>query len=264
MWKMFSALWSYRGFVISSVRNEFVTRFSRSSLGGIWMILHPLAQVSIFALILSNVLAARLPGIDNPHAYALYLMAGTLAWNLFNELVSRCLTLFIDNASLLKKMSFPRIALPVTVSSSCILNNAFLFLSILGIFSMLGKPPTLQALWIPVLTLLVASLGLGVGLILGTLNVFLRDIGQVVPVVMQIVFWFTPIVYPVSTIPEHYRHLLRLNPLYILVNAYQSVLVYQKGPDLMELVPVLLLSLSLILLGLFLFRRASPELVDVL
>lgn len=100
-------LWAYRGFVTSSIRNEFVARFARSRLGGLWMIIHPLAQVAIYALILSNVLAAKLPGIDNPYAYALYLTAGITAWSLFAEIVGRCLTLFIDNGNLMKKMRFP-------------------------------------------------------------------------------------------------------------------------------------------------------------
>jgi len=89
MFALLKSLWAYRGFVASSIRNEFAARFARSRLGGLWMIIHPLAQVAIYALILSNVLAARLPGIDNRYAYAQYLMAGILAWTLFAEIVSR-------------------------------------------------------------------------------------------------------------------------------------------------------------------------------
>ena len=119
MFGMLRGLWEYRSFVVSSIKNEFIARFARSRLGGLWMIIHPLAQVAIYALILSNVLAAKLPGIDNKYAYALYLMAGMLAWNLFSEIVSRCLTIFIENGNLMKKMRFPRIALPVNVVGRC-------------------------------------------------------------------------------------------------------------------------------------------------
>jgi lipopolysaccharide transport system permease protein len=82
---MLKALWSYRYFIFSSIKNELRLRFIRSRLGALWMIIHPLMQVLIFATILSEVLAAKLPGIDDKYGYALYLMAGTLCWNLFSE-----------------------------------------------------------------------------------------------------------------------------------------------------------------------------------
>ncbi|MCO6716820.1 ABC transporter permease, partial [Streptomyces sp. CHB19.2] len=90
-------------------------------------IINPLAQVAIYALILSNVLATKLPGINNSYAYALYLMAGMLGWSLFSEVINRCLTLFVDQGNLLKKMSFPRITLPVIVMGSSLLNYELLF-----------------------------------------------------------------------------------------------------------------------------------------
>src|SRR5690349_15695232 len=112
------SLWAYRLFILSSIRNEFLTRFARSRLGGLWMIIHPLTQVAIYALILSNVIAAKLPGLDNKYSYPIYLMAGMLAWSLFTEIVSRCLTLFIEQGNLMKKMRFPRITLPAVVVGS--------------------------------------------------------------------------------------------------------------------------------------------------
>ena len=141
MFGMLRGIWDYRGFIVTSIKNEFVARFARSKLGGLWMIIHPLAQVAIYALILSNVLGARLPGIDNKYAYALYLIAGILAWNLFAEIVGRCLTVFIEQGNLMKKMRFPRIALPVIVVGSCLLNNLLLFGAVLIIFAVLGHSP---------------------------------------------------------------------------------------------------------------------------
>ena len=104
MKELLLAIWRYRYFIFSSIKNDLRSRFIRSKLGGLWMIINPLAQVLIFALILSEVLAAKLPGIDNKYAYALYLMAGILGWSLFSETISRCLNLFIDNGNLMKKM----------------------------------------------------------------------------------------------------------------------------------------------------------------
>ena len=261
---MFKALWLYRGFVFSSIRNEFSSRFARSSLGGLWMIINPLLQVMIFALILSRLLAAKLPGVASENAYALYLMAGTLAWSLFSEIVTRCMTLFIERGDVMKKIQFPRITLPTIVVGSCLFNNALLFLSIILIFSVLDHPPTYQLLLIPVLSVIVASMALGVGLILGVFNVFLRDLTHVIPVLLQILYWFTPIVYPASVIPQAYKELLQYNPLAVLVGAYQNVLVYGAALDWFPLMKIMFLSFMLLGLGLFIFRKASAEIVDVL
>ncbi|WP_456292386.1 ABC transporter permease [Pseudomonas sp. AK106] len=264
MYGMLQGLWEYRSFIITSIRNEFIARFARSKLGGLWMIIHPLSQVAIYALILSNVLAARLPGIDNKYAYALYLMAGILAWNLFAEIVGRCLTVFIEQGNLMKKMRFPRIALPVIVVGSCLLNNLLLFVAVFIVFALLGHMPSLQMLWLIPLTLTVTALAVGLGLVLGVLNVFVRDIGQVVPIVLQVWFWFTPIVYSLNIIPENMRGALEFNPMFPVVTAYHDVLVYQVAPNLAHLGIAIGLSAALLVLGLFLFRRAAPEMVDSL
>ena len=106
---MFTALWRYRHFVVASITGELKSRFVRSRLGLLWSILHPLAQAAIFALVLAEVLGAKLGGLDDKSAYPLYLLGGMAAWTLFSEIVNRCLTVFIDNASTMKKISFPRI-----------------------------------------------------------------------------------------------------------------------------------------------------------
>jgi lipopolysaccharide transport system permease protein len=261
---MMAALWAYRGFIWSSIRNEFLSRFARSRLGGLWMVIHPLLNVAIFALVLSNILAARLPGIESQNGYALYLMAGTLAWNLFSEIIQRSLNLFIEQANLLKKVRFPRIALPAILLGSCLLNNLLLFLSILVIFALMGHPPSLQVLWIPLLTIPLLLLASGMGLVLGIMNVFIRDIGQVIPVVLQVLFWFTPIVYPSSIIPAGYQKYLAYNPIYPIVQGYQQVLVYDQSPSLLRIGLMGVVGFVFLLIGLFLFRRSGPELVDAL
>ena len=179
------AVWRYRFFIVSSIKTELRSKFVRSALGGLWMILNPLSQVLIFAFVLSAVLSAKLPGITNQYAYAIYLMAGTLGWSLFAEIVNRCLTLFIDNGNILKKLVFPRIALPLIVTGSAVVNNALLFVAILLIFGVLGHLPSMALIWLPVLMIINIALALGLGLGLGVLNVFMRDIGQIVPVIMQ-------------------------------------------------------------------------------
>ena len=169
---MFRDLWQYRYFVLSSIRNEVTNRFARSKLGGLWMIINPLSQVLIYALILSNVLAAKLPGIDNQYAYAIYLMGGLLAWTLFTEIVGRCLNLFIEQGNLMKKVSFPRITLPSIVVGSCLFNNTLLFVSMLGIFALLDHQFTVVMFWLIPLTFIVSVFAMSTGLILGLMNVY--------------------------------------------------------------------------------------------
>lgn len=258
------AAWRYRHFIVSSIRNEFTSRFSRSRIGSLWMIIHPLSQVLIFALVLSEVLAAKLPGIENKHSFALYLMAGLLAWTPFSEIVTRCLTLFIDQGNLMKKMAFPRICLPLIASGAVLLNNALLFVAILAVFAALGHIPGVMILWLPLLVLITMALGTGVGLILGIFNVFIRDIGQIVPVVLQALFWLTPIVYSEQILPERYREWFALNPLHPLVTSYQNVLVFDRTPAWEGLTGLVLTSAIALVFALFLFRKASAELVDAL
>jgi lipopolysaccharide transport system permease protein len=264
MFGMLIGAWRYRYFILSSIKTELRLKFIRSRLGALWMILNPLAQVVIFAFVLSAVLSAKLPGIGNRHAYVIYLMAGILGWSLFAEIVSRCLTLFIDNGNILKKLVFPRIALPLIVTGSAALNNALLFSAMLLIFALLGHLPGTALVWLPALMVVNVSLALGLGLTLGVLNVFMRDVGQIVPVVLQFVFWFTPIVYMVDIIPNQYRTWLMLNPLLPIISGYQTTLLYNRPPDWTALAVVALLAANLLVFALVLFRRASPEMVDQL
>ncbi len=261
---MFRDLYLYKSFIFQSVRNELISRFSRSKLGGLWMIINPLSQVLIYTLILSHILAAKLPGIESQYAYAIYLMAGLLGWTLFNEIISRCLNTFIEHGNLIKKMSFPRVTLPAIAVGSCLINNFFLFISMLGIFVLLGHQFNMAMLWLIPLTLVVVVFSLGIGLILGVMNVFLRDIGQVTPIILQMLFWFTPIVYPVIIIPEAYRHWLNLNPMYPISNAYQQILVYGNSPQWGGVLIILAAGIILCIVGLFMFRRSSAEMVDAL
>lgn len=261
---MFKGAWSYRQFIISSIKTEFLTRYTRSKLGMFWMILHPLAQVVIYAFVLSVVLAAKLPGIQSTYGYAVYLMAGTLAWSLFLEIVMRCLNIFLDNGNLLKKLVFPKICLPLIVSGSALVNNAALFLAMFVVFSLLDHTPGMMILWLPVLIALNVAFAIGLGLIFGVLNVFIRDVGQVVPVVFQFWFWLTPIVYMAGIIPERFKSWLSLNPMYSIVTAYQNVLVFGKTPPWEGLAWVSIFTASLLIGALYMFRKASPEIADVL
>lgn len=261
---MFKSLWNYRHFIFSSVKNDLLARFLRSKFGALWVIINPLSQVLIFALVLSNIMQARIEGLDCEFSFSIYLLAGILAWNLFFEIVTRSLTLFLDNANMLKKINFPKITMPVIMLGSCILNNFFLFMCIVIIFFLTGHGFNFSLLALIPLIITTVTLAFAVGLILGILNVFLRDIGQVVPILLQVMFWLTPIVYPVNIIPKEYRYFLSFNPMTPLVEGYHDILLYGKIPDFSHVCGVFVMGCLLTFIGLTMFRKASSEIVDVL
>ena len=149
---MLASAWRYRRFIGSSIRADYRARFARSRFGAIWMIAQPLAQVAIFSFVLSDILSARLPGVSSPHAYVVYLMAGMLCWSLFSEVVTRCVSIFIENGNLIKKIAFPRVSLPLIAVGIALVNNAVLFCAIVGAAWLLGFGVTRELFWLPVLT----------------------------------------------------------------------------------------------------------------
>lgn len=264
MKEMLLAIWHYRHFVLSSIKNDLRSRFARSKLGALWMVLQPLAQVAIYALVLSRIMAAKLPGIDNRYAYVIYLMAGMIAWSLFAEVVTRSLTMFVDSGNLMKKMAFPRVCLPIIIGGSSLVNNLLLLVTAIGVFLLIGHPPTPAMLWLPLLIGINLAFGLGIGLILGVLNVFVRDVAQVMTVVLQLLFWLTPIVYMPSIIPDRLRAVLEFNPMMHMAVAFQDVLLYGRAPGMAGILVIATAAVVLLLFALVLFRRAAPEMVDVL
>ena len=264
MFGQFRAFWAYRHFTISAIRGELKARFIRSKLGATWFILHPLAMAGIYALILSEVLGAKLGGIDNKAGYALYLLAGVAGWGLFSEILNRCVNIFIEYAATLKKMSFPRICLPIIVFGSAMLNHLLLLAAVVFIYVLYGHPPTIHWVAIPIGMAMVATLAFGLGIVLGVLNVFSRDIGQVVAVLINLWFWLTPIVYSMDMVNEDIGSIIKLNPMTTLIGVYQDILVFNKWPDWNSLISPLVLTLTLLILSITIFRRASADLVDVL
>lgn len=258
-----NSLKDYRGFISSSIHNEFRSKFSRSKLGTFWIVLHPLAMVAIYSTVLSEVLAARLGGVDNRFGYAMFLLAGILCWTLFAEIVQRCLSVLIDNAGLIKKMSFPRVALPAISVGSAMIAYAAMALVVAIAMPLLGFRLTANLLWLPAVTVVVTMFAVGLGVILGTLNVFIRDLGQVVPIGLQLWFWITPIIYPLEVAPKAFQRFAAFNPVTPMVQSYQNIIVYGTPPP-SALVWVAVLAICLVITGIHIFRRASADLADVL
>jgi lipopolysaccharide transport system permease protein len=261
---MLRAIWAYRGFIRGSVQREFQIKYRNSLLGAAWNIINPLAMIVVYTVIFAQVMRAKLPGVDSTFAYSIYLCAGVLTWGLFAEMVGRSQTMFLDNANLLKKISFPRITLPVIVVTNAGLNFVIVFGLFLAFLVVSGNFPGWVTLAIVPLLALQIAFAMGLGMVLGVLHVFFRDVGQFFGIFLQFWFWLTPIVYPANILPEQIKPLMGLNPMTSIVSAYQGILVNQQWPHWANLWPTALLSVALCLLGLHLFKKNGGEMVDEL
>ena len=261
---MVRALWAYRAFIIGSVQREFQSKYRNSLLGAAWTVLNPLAMIVVYTVIFAQVMRAKLPGIDSTFAYSIYLCAGVLTWGLFAEIIGRAQNMFLDHANLLKKLSFPRLCLPVTVVANASLNFAIVFALFTVFLVITGNFPGWAYLGLlPVLAIQIAF-AIGLGISLGVLNVFFRDVGQFFGIFLQFWFWLTPIVYPASILPESMRPMMAYNPMATLTAAYQTILVTGQWPNWQTLWPVALLSLLFCALGFRLFKAHAGEMVDEL
>ena len=261
---MLRALWHSRGFIQGSVQRDFQAKYRNTMFGAAWTVINPLAMIVVYTVIFSEVMQSKLPGDVSRFGYSIYLCAGILSWGLFAEITTRGQQMFLDNANLMKKVSFPRICLPVIVVSNAVLNFAIIFGLFTAFLILSGQfPGMVFALLLPLL-LLVVALAIGLGLVLGVLNVFFRDVGQFFQIFIQFWFWFTPIVYPATILPPALREWLALNPMAPLIIAIQNVLLHGQAPDWLALLPTTLIALALCVLGLRLFRKRAGEMVDEL
>lgn len=258
------ALYHYRGFVLSMVAREFRSRYLGSLLGGVWSILNPLAMIFIYTVIFSRVMRAKLPGIDDPMAYGLFVCAGLLPWLSFVELLSRFPNIFIEQAALLKKVSFPRITLPVIALCSATINFLIIFSLFLTFLLVTDRFPGWVVLGYVPLLIVQQMFVVGLGVMLGSINVFFRDIGQFVGVILQFWFWGTPIVYALTMVPEKAQKFLVLNPMTSLIRSYQNIILYGTWPDFLSFKLHLLGALVALIGGFFVFHRLADEMVDEL
>lgn len=259
-----SGIYRFRGFIYGSVHREFATRYRNSMLGAVWLVLQPLAQILVFTLVFSQVMRARLPGVDSSFGYSIFLCAGLLTWGLFSDIVSRSQNMFLDNANLLKKLNFPRICLPIIVILNACLGFAIIFSLFAGFLLLSGNFPGWSFLAIVPVLLLQILFAIGLGMVIGVLNVFFRDVGQLFGIVLQFWFWLTPIIYPLTTLPDWAQRIVMLNPMTPLTVAYQEIIVHGALPLWVSLWPTAALACVFCFLGMRLFKKRAGEMVDEL
>lgn len=258
------SVWRYRGFVLGSVKREFQSKYRNSLLGAAWTVINPLAMILVYTVIFAEIMRAKLAGVENTFGYSIYLCAGVLTWGLFAEITGRAQNMFLENANLLKKLSFPKLCLPVVVVANGLLNFSIIFGLFTAFLLISDNFPGLPFVALAPLVALLVAFAIGLGITLGVLNVFFRDVGQFFGIFLTFWFWLTPIVYPVSILPESLAGWMGLNPMAPLVGAFQHVLVHHQWPVWQDLWLVSLLAVIFCTLGMGLFRRHAGEMVDEL
>jgi lipopolysaccharide transport system permease protein len=243
------------------VRRDFKGRYAGSALGLVWSFVQPLWLLLLFTFVFSTVMKIPLAG-SRTGGFAVFLFCGLLPWMALQEGVTRASTSITDNSSLVKKLRFPAEILVLAVVLAALLHEAIAALIFLGVLAFLG-----QLTWsgLPLLLLalpLQVALTLGLGLLLGAVNVFFRDTAQVLGMVFSGWFYLTPIVYPATLVPERFRGWIELNPLTPLVGLYRQAflggrLALVPGTGALALAAAVLLSA-----GFLLFRRLKAAFVD--
>lgn len=261
---LFRQVYHYRGFILGSVKREFQSKYLNSLLGVAWTVLQPLSMIVVYTLIFSKIMQAKIPGADEVYGYSIYLCSGVITWGLFNEVASRSQNSFIENAGLIKKLSFPRLCLPVIVVSNAFINFMIIFSLFVVFLIISGNFPGWPFLAILPLLGLQILFSVGLGVTLGVLNVFFRDVGQLFSVILQFWFWLTPIVYPVTILPDRLQDLMALNPMSGLMASYQGVLLHGRVPEFQDIILLASLAILLCMSGMYLFKKHSGDMVDEL
>jgi lipopolysaccharide transport system permease protein len=261
---MLRECWEFRGFILASVKRDFVSRYLGTQLGFFWAIAQPLALILIYTLIFARIMKPALPGHDSPFAYSIYLCAGIVVWQLFSDLLNRSVGVFVHNANLLKKVNLPKLALPIVVTLSALSNFAVIAILFMGFLVAIGAFPAGSILAFVPLVALVVAFAMGLGVLLGTINVFYRDVEQGSAMLLQFWFWLTPIVYPGRTLPDFLAAALSWNPMWPVVHFAQTIFVEDRVPPWSSLTYPAVVAAALLLLGLFAFRKLSGEIVDEL
>lgn len=253
------ALWRFRELLYFLIWRDVKVRYKQTLLGAAWAILQPLATMVVFSIFFGKL--ARMPSDGVP--YPLFAYVALVPWTFFANGLTLSSNSLVANQTLLRKVFFPRLVIPVSAVASGLLDFAIAFVVLLGLAAKYGVTPTAHMVWIPLLVLLALVTALGVGLWFAALNVLYRDIQYIVPFLVQVWLYATPIVYPSSLVPERWRTLYAINPMVGVVEGFRwALLGTGTAPGPMMLVSTTA-ALAMLIGGLFFFRRMEKSFSDM-
>ena len=248
--------------VIELTKRDFIERYSGSSLGFAWSFIYPLINILIYMIIFGSLMGARLPGTSSVWGYGVYLIAGLIPWTAFTNTVTRASTVFLDKKNIISKIRVDLPTLPLFIVLSETITFCVTFVIFLCILLITGYVFTPLLLFIPVIYLIQQVFAYALGFFLAMFVVFLRDLKEVVAIVFQVWFWFTPIVYVFDIVPSIAQQVLIWNPMLAVVSGYHDIFVYQRMPSFFYLSLVLIGSIALIVLDYVIFKKLEKDIRD--
>lgn len=251
-------LWAYRELFYFLIWRDVKVRYKQTLLGATWIILQPVLTMILFTLLFGQVMKVPSDGIP----YPLFAFAGLLPWMFFSSSVTNSSNSLVGSANLITKVYFPRLIIPAAAIGARLVDFAIGFLILLALLIYYGVALTWAALMLPGLVVLTMLLALGVGMWLSALNVRYRDIGALVPFLIQIGFFATPIVYPSSLLPASWQWALRVNPLTGILEGYRSAL-FGREFGWRALGISATITLSFLVYSAYSFRRMEKDFADI-
>lgn len=248
-------------------KRDVIGRYKGSIMGILWSVILPIMMLSIYTFVFSSVFKARWPGQGEDESkmqFAIILFAGLIVYNLFAEVISKAPGLIISNVNYVKKVVFPLEILSVSVMLSALFNFCINVAVLLVAFLFFNGYLHWTVFWIPVIFLPLIVFTLGISWFVASLSVFMRDIQQVIGVLLTVTMFLSPIFYPVSAIPERLKFFLLFNPLAFIIEQSRQVIVWGRMPDLLGLTCYMLLAMLTMKLGFFWFQKTRKGFADVL
>ncbi len=244
------------------LKRDIKLKYAGSSIGIAWSFLLPLFQIILFWFVFSGVLKAR-PYADSEMPYIFFLLSSLFFWMAFSEGFIRSSIVIVENSELIKKVNFPNVILPFSVTFSTYFHHLIGFFIFFVFYILTNGISPMFLLLIPVLLLqLIFSLGLG--MIFSSLVPYIRDLSQVLGYVMQVLFFLSPILYSIELIPRNFKILFYFNPITFFVTSYQKIILFKTFPSLIYLFIMLLVSISSFIAGSYIFRKLKTGFADVL
>jgi lipopolysaccharide transport system permease protein len=255
----FKELWRYRELIFFLTWRDIKVRYKQAVLGVFWALLQPILTVLIFTVIFGILLQTPSQGLP----YPLFALTALLPWQLFASALQRSSVSLVGNANLLTKIYFPRLAIPLATVFAALVDFLVSFIVLVGVMVYYQHLPGLTSLWLPLIILLALVTALAVGLWLSALNVQFRDVQHMVPFIIQVWMYASPIVYPIDIIPEGiWRWLYGLNPMVGVIQGFRWALLGGDPPDMTMWISVGVVVILLVS-GLYFFRRMEKTFADI-
>lgn len=253
-------LWRFRElFYIFSWR-DFKVRYKQTVIGVLWAILQPFLLMLVFSFFFGKLVNVGSNGVP----YPIFVYAGLLFWTYFSTAITSSSNSLIENENIVKKIYFPRLILPLSATITPLVDFLLAFVVLGGIMVFYRFTPSLWAIiFIPLLMIMSFMAASGLGALLASINVRFRDVRYALPFVIQTLFFVTPVIYPSSLVPDHYRLLLSLNPMSGIINTARSILLHQGVIPYGELATSFTVIVVIFAFGLFFFRRTERVFADI-